>query len=88
MNITTPKHYIVVVGEPLITLNEIGLDCCSHNTVYTNERFLPNIIVELGIFNSKSEIRKNRKDLFRTLDQLDWLTFKFGHRVLDVVVGQ
>ena len=38
-------------------------------TFYTEERFLPKILVELGFYPSISEIRRNRPDLCITLDQ-------------------
>lgn len=38
-------------------------------TFFTEERFLPKILVELGIYPSVSEIRRNRKDLMMLLDR-------------------
>jgi len=43
-------------------------------TYYTKERFLPRILVDLGIYPSISEIRRNRPDLMITLDKLDFLS--------------
>lgn len=43
-------------------------------TYYTNERFLPKILVDLGIYPSISEIRRNRPDLFITLDEQDFIS--------------
>ena len=42
-------------------------------TYYTEERFLPGILVNLYIYPSISEIRRNRPDLMITLDKLDFL---------------
>lgn len=42
-------------------------------TYYTNERFLPKILVELGIYPSISEIRRNKPNLMVSLDKLDFL---------------
>lgn len=42
-------------------------------TYYTNERFLPKILVELGIYPSISEIRRNKPNLMVSLDRLDFL---------------
>lgn len=70
----------IIIGTPLINPAEIfskniidwelneGL-----KTHYTNERFLPKILVELGIYPSINEIRRNRKDLMITLDKLDYI---------------
>ena len=42
-------------------------------TYYTNERFLPRILVALGIYPSVSEIRRNKPELVRSLDGLDFI---------------
>jgi len=42
-------------------------------TYYTEERFLPRILVDLGIYPSVNEVRRNRPDLVVTLDKLDFL---------------
>ena len=42
-------------------------------TFYTEERFLPKILVELGFYPSVSEIRRNRPDLMVTLDNIDFI---------------
>ena len=86
--LTYPEHFVVVVGKPLVNLEQIGLDCCLHNTLYTEERFLPKILVEIGIFPSISEVRRNRKELIVELNKIDWLTLKLGYRVVDIIVGE
>lgn len=42
-------------------------------TYYTNERFLPRILVELGIYPSVNEIRRNKPGLVKTMDGLDFI---------------
>ena len=42
-------------------------------TYYTNERFLPRILVDLGIYPSISEIRRNKPQLVQSLDNLDFI---------------
>jgi hypothetical protein len=86
MNKTYAKHYVVVVDEPLVSLELLGLDDCE--PYFTTERFLPRILVEIGVFPSVSEVRRNRPDLVRELDKPDWLELKIGKRVVDVVVGR
>lgn len=39
-------------------------------TYFTEDRFLPKILVDLGIYPSISEIRRNRKDLVVTLNDV------------------
>lgn len=86
--LTYPKHHVVVIGTPLVSVSEIGLSCCPNNTIHTEERFLPNILVQLKIFASKSEVKKNRPELSKHLEKMDLCTLKFGHRVVDIVVGE
>lgn len=40
----------------------------------TNERFLPKILVALGIYPSVSEIRRNKPDLMVTLSAKDFIS--------------
>ena len=42
-------------------------------TYYTNERFLPRILVDLGLYPSINEIRRNKPELVKTLDGLDFI---------------
>lgn len=42
-------------------------------TYYTEERFLPRILVELGIYQSISEIRRNKSQLMISLNDVDFI---------------
>lgn len=42
-------------------------------THYTEERFLPKILVELGIYPSISEIRRNKPNLMMSLSEVDFI---------------
>lgn len=42
-------------------------------TYYTDERFLPRILVDLGLYPSVNEIRRNKPELVKTLDGLDFI---------------
>ena len=46
----------------------------SNKTYYTDERFLPKILVDLGVYPSVSEVRRNRPDLIMTLDKQDFIS--------------
>ncbi|WP_373262096.1 hypothetical protein [Hungatella hathewayi] len=56
-------------------------------TYFTSERFLPRILVDIGVAPLISEVRRNRKDLVKTLEQLDYLEIKYGKRRLFILVG-
>ena len=86
----------VIVGTPLpgTPAEHFGsstLDCVinEHNqTHFTEERFLPRIMVEAGIVKSTSEVRRNRPDLWRSLDKLDFFQVKWGKKFLWILVGK
>ena len=56
-------------------------------TFYTEERFLPNILVEIGIVPSKGEIRRNKPQLMISLEDLDFMEVKWGKKRLFILVG-
>ena len=79
--IGTPKHLFSSNNEDWI-LNEFK------NTLWTNERYLPKILVDAGIVNSTSEVRRNRPDLVKTLDCLDFIEVKWGKKRVFILVGE
>ena len=42
-------------------------------TYYTEERYIPKVLVELGIYPSINEIRRNKPNLMLTLDKIDFI---------------
>ena len=70
----------IVIGKPIaepqrmFALDENDWDMAEQEkTYYTNERFLPRILVELGIYPSISEIRRNKPNLMISLDNVDFI---------------
>ena len=70
----------IVIGRPLIdarellALNDEDWDKNeSKKTMFTNETFLPKILVAAGIYKSISQIRRNRPDLVIDLDKIDFI---------------
>ncbi len=70
----------VVIGKPLANpVDMFSLDETDWNqmerekTYYTEERFLPRILVDLGIYPSISEIRRNKPELMISLDNIDFI---------------
>ena len=76
----------IIIGKPLIKPEELYADEIIH--LHTEERFLPNILVKLGVFKSVNEVRKNRFDLFIELNDLDFMHLKVGKNHLWITVGE
>ena len=85
----------VVVGTPIVDVEELiakDKDDWESNekaeTLFTNNRFLPGIMKEAGMVNSTGEVRKNKPELVKTLEELDCLWIKWGKKFLYIVVGE
>lgn len=70
----------IVIGKPIVELSSMFAkdiddwnDVEKEKTYYTDERFLPRILVDIGIYPSVSEIRRNKPELMVSLDKLDFL---------------
>ena len=70
----------IVIGTPIVDPKSMFTSSDDdwntvekEKTYYTNERFLPRILVALGIYPSVSEIRRNKPELVRSLDGLDFI---------------
>lgn len=70
----------IIIGKPVVDPQQLfALDEDDWNkvekekTYYTEERFLPRILVDIGIYPSVSEIRRNKPQLVITLDHLDFM---------------
>lgn len=70
----------IVIGKPIVEPSIMfAADKDDWNniekekTYYTEERFLPRILVNLGIYPSVNEIRRNKPELMVELNQLDFI---------------
>jgi len=84
----------IVIGEPvcepwqMFAYNEDDwIENEEKNTLFTDERFLPKILVLCGIAKSINEVRKNKPDLVKTLDEIDFHEIKWGKKRLFIQVG-
>ena len=86
----------IVIGTPLVSAKELlsanDSDWANvefEKTIFTNERYLPNILVQLGIYPSVSEIRRNKPELMIRLDKIDFINIKpKKKRPLWIIVGE
>lgn len=70
----------IIIGTPVAEPSQMfALDEDDWNrveaekTYYTDERFLPRILVDLSIYPSISEIRRNKPQLVVSLDKVDFI---------------
>ena len=87
----------IVIGKPVVDPQQLfAADENDWNrvekekTYYTEERFLPRILVDIGIYPSISEIRRNKPQLVINLDHMDFMDgLKVSKkRKLLIVVGE
>lgn len=83
----------IVVGNPIcepwhmFCKKESEWEEEKKNIMFTNERFLPKILVDAGIAKSNSEVRKNKPEFVKTLDTPDFLELKWGKKFIFIQVG-
>ena len=70
----------IVIGKPVVESQQLFAadendwkKTEEEKTYYTEERFLPRILVDIGIYPSISEIRRNKPQLVMTLDHLNFM---------------
>lgn len=85
----------IVINSPLLSpeymfasSHENWINVEQNKTYYTEETFLPKIMVDIGIVKSINEIRRNKPDLLMNLDKYDYIEIKGGKRKLFILVGE
>ena len=86
----------IVIGVPLVSAKELlsandndWVNVEFEKTIFTNERYLPKILVQLGIYPSISEIRRNKPEVMIRLDKVDFINIKPKKKhPLWIVVGE
>lgn len=70
----------IVIGPPIVNPKDVLASSDDdwniiekEKTYYTDERFLPRILVNLNIYPSISEIRRNKPQLVKYLNNLDFI---------------
>lgn len=89
------KYQNVVIGTPIVDFLDIfskDIDDWENNeknnTLFTNERYLPRIMVECGVVKSSNEVRKNKPELNKTLNNLDYMEVKWGKSYIYILIGE
>lgn len=80
------------IAEPksLLSLNdEDWFNNELEKTWFTNETFLPRILVAIGIFPSVNEIRRNKPELVVNLDEIGFIELKVTRkRKVWIMIGE
>ena len=85
----------IVINSPLLSpeymfssSHEDWINVEQDKTYYTEETFLPKIMVEIGIVKSINEVRRNKPNLLMNLDKPNYIEIKWGKRKLFILVGE
>lgn len=87
------KFKDIIIGSPIVAPwyifceEENEWNNIKDDIYYTKERFLPKIMVDLGIVKSISEVKRNKPELMISLDKLDYLEINWGKNKLFILVG-
>jgi len=89
------KFQNVVIGEPLVNPSELlsNGDSTDWNnekkqTFFTDNRYLPKILKDIGIVPSISEVKRNKPQYDINLTVPDFIVVKWGKKVIYIVVGK
>lgn len=70
----------IVIGNPIVEPSSMFAKdeedwnrVEKEKTYFTEERFFPRILVNIGIYPSVNEIKRNKPELMITLDKLDFI---------------
>ena len=84
----------IVIGKPIcepwyIFCNEQDeWNDIKDNVLFTEERYLPKLMVDCGLVKSISEVRRNKPELVINLDKPDFIEVKWGKSRLYIQVGE
>lgn len=84
----------IIIGKPIVApwyifcKEEYEWSEVKDDIYYTEERYLPKIMVDLGIVKSVSEVRRNQPKLMKELNKLDYLEIKWGKNRLFILIGE
>jgi hypothetical protein len=88
----------IVIGEPIVPIKKLLCDNINSKydwdniekdkTYYTEERYLPKILVDIGFVKSISEVKRNKPQLNIKLNKLDFMEVKWGKNKCWIIVGE
>ena len=85
----------IVIGKPLVdawtlisSTEEEFEKSDKNDTLFTEERFLPALLVDAGVVKSRGEVKRNKPELCISLDKPDCLWVKWGKQRIFIIVGE
>lgn len=85
----------VVIGTPLCNPATLISDNFNDwesddkaQTLFTETRWLPAVLKEAGVVPSTNEVRRNRPDLCRELNQVETFFVNWGKKRVYIIVGK
>ena len=87
-----PVH-IIIIGKLLVPEKELFADSDKDWELqkpfayYTNDRYLPKILKDIGLISSYGELKRNKPQYNITLNKPDYLELKWGKHPLWIGVG-
>lgn len=85
----------IVIGKPLVdawtlisSTEEEFEKFDKKDTLFTEERFLPALLVDAGVVKSRGEVKRNKPELCINLDNLDCMWVKWGKQRVFIIVGE
>lgn len=85
----------IVIGKPLVDLHHLLGENKDDtfflkSTLFTNERFLPNILKELGLIKSSSWVRKNKPNLMVELNETGCIDIQLSKKKkpIHIIIGE
>lgn len=84
----------IIIGKPIVhpwyifCKEQDEWEETKKDILYTDERYLPKIMKDLGIVKSISEVRRNQPQLCKELNKLDYLEIKWGKHRLYILIGE
>ena len=79
--LSVKPHHLFALDEDDWNRNE------KDKTLFTDEKFIPRIMVQAGIVKSVSEVRRNCPDLMREVEENSFEMIKWGKKFLFVARG-
>ncbi len=85
----------IVIGKPMVSEASLFAvdetdweEVEKEKTIWTNKRNIAEIMKDIGMVKSISEVRRNKPQLCAPLTKVDFIEVKWGKKKLFVAVGE